>query len=203
MTARLVLVRHGESVANVEQVLDTRPPGARLTEEGVRQASRLADTLAPEPLAAVYASRAVRARQTAAPVAQRHGLAVDVLDGVHESFAGAVEGRSDLEAHEVFRDVYRAWHTGDLDRCVPGGETGRQVLDRFLADLATVSKVHPTGTVVIVSHGAAMRLAAAALASNVDSAFADAHFMPNAGSVLLERSGNGWRCVRWNDVDLP
>lgn len=202
-TARLVLARHGESVANVEQVLDTRPPGTGLTEEGVRQSSRLADALVAEPAVAVYASRAVRAQQTTAPVAQRHGLAVDVLDGVHETFVGEVEGRSDLEAHELFHDVYRAWHAGDLDRCVPDGETGRDVMDRYLADVAAVSAAHPTGTVMIVSHGAALRLAAAALASNVDSAFADAHLMPNTGSVLLERSGNGWHCLRWHDVDLP
>ncbi len=198
-----MLARHGQSVANVEQVLDTRPPGAGLTEEGVRQAAQLADALAAEPVVAVYASRAVRAQQTAAPVADRHGLVVDVLDGVHEIFVGDVEGRGDLEAHEILRDVYRAWHAGDLDRCVPGGETGRDVLDRYLADVAAVSATHSTGTVVIVTHGAAMRLAAAALASNVDSAFADAHFMPNTGSVLLERSGNGWHCLRWHDVDLP
>ncbi|MFN2494754.1 MAG: histidine phosphatase family protein, partial [Pseudonocardiaceae bacterium] len=78
---RLVLVRHGETTANAAGVLDTRLPGCPLSEEGHRQAAELAQRLADEPVVAVYASRALRAQQTAAPVAARHGVAVQVLDG--------------------------------------------------------------------------------------------------------------------------
>ncbi|MCV7110378.1 phosphoglycerate mutase family protein, partial [Mycolicibacterium setense] len=34
MSGRLVLVRHGQSVSNVERRLDTLPPGAELTPTG-------------------------------------------------------------------------------------------------------------------------------------------------------------------------
>ena len=34
MSGRLVLVRNGQSHANLERRLDTRPPGAELTELG-------------------------------------------------------------------------------------------------------------------------------------------------------------------------
>ena len=38
MSGRLVLVRHGQSHGNVERRLDTRPPGAELTDLGREQA---------------------------------------------------------------------------------------------------------------------------------------------------------------------
>ncbi|MET0994512.1 MAG: histidine phosphatase family protein, partial [Mycobacterium sp.] len=38
MSGRLVLVRHGQSHGNVERRLDTRPPGAALTDLGRDQA---------------------------------------------------------------------------------------------------------------------------------------------------------------------
>lgn len=38
VSGRLVLVRHGQSFGNVERRLDTRPPGAALTELGHEQA---------------------------------------------------------------------------------------------------------------------------------------------------------------------
>lgn len=200
---RLLLARHGQTRANVANVLDTVPPGSPLTDEGHRQAWQLAVALAGEPITAVYASHALRARQTAGAVAEQLGLAVTLLDGVHEAYVGDLEG-SDAEEHrELFRDVYRAWQNGDLDRCAPGGETGKHVLSRYLADVDTLAAAHRDDTVLLVSHGGSLRLAAAALAPNVEGGFADTHYLPNAGTVLLERNGARWRCLRWHDVNLP
>lgn len=212
---RLILARHGQTQANVDRVLDTLPPGFPLTDEGSRQAEELADALRDEPVVAVYASPAVRARQTAMPVAARHGLTPIELDGVQEVFVGDLEGRSDPEALELWTGIYRSWHAGHPDRRVPGGETGTEVMQRYhaaLDQLAVPRRSHRTnpadtpedgGTVVVVSHGAAIRLAVATLASNLDSEFAKDEFLLNTGTVVLQTTGNGWHCLRWNDVDLP
>jgi broad specificity phosphatase PhoE len=216
---KLILARHGQTQANLDRVLDTLPPGYPLTAEGRRQAERLADALHDEPVVAVYASPAVRARQTAEPVAARHGLTPIELDGVQEVFLGDLEARSDPEAHELWNAIYRSWHAGHPDRRVPGGESGTDVLHRYRAALsrlaATRHPVHPNGTngtvgaegdgtVVVVSHGGAIRLAAAALATNVTSEFAQEHYLLNTRTVVLAPTGeNGWHCLRWNDVDLP
>jgi broad specificity phosphatase PhoE len=55
---------------------------------------------------------------------------------------------------------------------------------------------------VLVSHGAAIRLAVVALATNVDGAFAGPRYLPNGAMVLLEADDTGWRCLRWDDIDL-
>ena len=41
MTGRLILVRHGQTEANVAKRLDTALPGAKLTPEGLAQAEVL------------------------------------------------------------------------------------------------------------------------------------------------------------------
>jgi broad specificity phosphatase PhoE len=212
---KLILARHGQTRANVDRVLDTLPPGYPLTDDGHRQAAELADALRDEPVVAVYASPAVRARQTAEPVAARHGLTPVELDGVQEVFVGDLEGRCDPEALELWTGIYRSWHAGHPDRRVPGGESGTEVLHRYRTALsrleATRHPHHPNGspgqwdgTLVVVSHGAVIRLAVAALASNLDSDFAKDDFLPNASTVVLQTAGdNGWHCLRWNDVDIP
>lgn len=197
---RLVLARHGETTANVEGLLDTTLPGHPLTELGRRQAAELAEQLCAEPVVAVYASLARRAQQTAQPVADRHGLAVQVLPGVHEVSIGDLEGRRGQRDHDTLHAMYHAWHGGDLHAARPGGESGKQVLDRYLADVATIRARHTGGTAVLVSHGAATRLATVALAANVNGSFAGSRLLPNAATVLLEADGVGWRCLRWDDV---
>lgn len=203
---KLILARHGQTQANIDRVLDTLPPGYPLTAEGWRQATELADALHDEPIVAVYASRAVRAQQTAAPVAARHGLTPIELDGIQEVFLGDLEARSDHEAHQSWIAIYRAWHSGEPDRRVPGGESGTEVLDRYRTALCGLATGRHEGTLVVVSHGGAMRLAAAALAGNVDSDFAQAHYLPNTRTIVFDTDGStgaGWHCLRWNDVDLP
>ncbi|MGH3914710.1 MAG: histidine phosphatase family protein [Pseudonocardiaceae bacterium] len=199
---RLVLARHGQTTANAVGVLDTRLPGAPLSEEGHRQAAELAQQLAGEPVVAVYASRARRAQQTAAPVAERHEVPLRILDGVHEVFIGDLEGRGRAADHDTLHEMYRAWHAGDLDRARPGGESGKQVLDRYLPQVAMIRRTHTQGTVVLVSHGAAIRLSVVALTSNVEGSFAGPRLLANTATVLLEADGLGWRCLRWDDREL-
>jgi broad specificity phosphatase PhoE len=200
---RLVLARHGQTTANSQHILDTRLPGHPLTEAGHQQAADLAQRLADEAVVAVYASRAVRARQTAQPIAARHQLTVQILDGVHEVFIGDLEGCRTPEDHHTLHELYRTWHYGDLEASRPGSESGKQVLERYLADVAAIRRAHwGGGTAVLVSHGAATRLAVVALAANVEGSFAAPRLLPNAATVLLEADGTGWRCLRWDGIEL-
>lgn len=196
---RLVLARHGRTDANVRRVLDSLPPGAPLDELGHAQAAALGDRLAAEPVTAVYASRATRARQTAAPVAAAHGLPVGVLDGVQEVFVGDLEGRADGPARDRFDRVYASWWQGDLDAHLPGGESARDLRARYLPVVARIVEAG-SGTVVLVSHGAAIRLAAAALLGLT----AETRYVPNTGRVILRPEDppatgtGGWALEHWD-----
>jgi broad specificity phosphatase PhoE len=196
---RLVLARHGQTDANVRHALDTRPPGAPLNALGRAQAAALGERLAVGRVTAVHASAAVRAQETAAPIAEAHGLGIEVVDGIHEVFCGDFEGRSGRVALERFMAVYEAWWTGDLDARLPGGESAHDVRNRFLPALDTILD-GASGDIVVVSHGAAIRLVAAALLGDT----AETRYVPNTGLVVLRPNGAGWVLEHWDSaVPMP
>jgi probable phosphoglycerate mutase len=91
-----------------------------------------------------------------------------------------------------------AWADGDLAAEMPGRpETGAGFLARY--DRAVAAAVEGGGTVVGVSHGAAIRAWACARAENVDGAFGEEHGLPNTGVVVLEGDDAGWRVESWLD----
>jgi probable phosphoglycerate mutase len=207
MTGRLVLVRHGQSHANLERRLDTRPPGATLTDLGRDQARAFARDLA-HPTAMIAHSVAVRAAQTAAEISTEIGLDAHEFEGLHEVQVGELEDRNDDDAIAEFETVYQRWHEGDLDVPMPGGETGEEVLDRYVAVLTQLRMRYLDdhawhGDIVVVSHGAAIRLVSAVLAG-VDSSFALDHHLGNAESVVLSPITDGrWSCLQWAKLTPP
>jgi broad specificity phosphatase PhoE len=207
MSGRLVLLRHGQSRSNVERLLDTRPPGASLTPTGVAQARDFARGFDRRAGMLVH-SVAARAAETAAVIGEEWKLAAHLVEGIHEVQVGELEMRNDDEAVNVFNGVYERWHLGELEVAMPGGETGAQVLDRYLPVLNELRMRYLdddqwTGDIVVVSHGAAIRLAAATLAG-VDGSFVVEHHIANAESVVLAPITDGrWSCVHWGQLAPP
>ncbi|MFT3716416.1 MAG: histidine phosphatase family protein [Gordonia sp. (in: high G+C Gram-positive bacteria)] len=198
--ARLYLVRHGETTANVMQQLDTALPGANLTDFGARQGVRFGLENPLTGPAVLVNSVAGRAQQTAGLIASVWETDPQTVEGIHEVQVGDLEGRSDRDAHLQFRDVVHRWHHGELDARVPGGESLEMIRARYIPVLHDLALTHLTGDeqrdVYVVSHGAAIRLAAAHLA-NVDPEFAMKSHLRNTDSVELEFDGNGWTLHRW------
>ena len=191
---RLILARHGRTEGNVIRALDSRPPGMPLDDVGRAQAEDLARRLAAQPVAAVYASRATRAQQTAAPVAAAHDLSVVVIDGVQEADCGELEGATDPASHERFQDVYEAWLNEEFDARLPGGESALEVRARFVAAVEAVAADDP---VVVVSHGAAIRLGVGALLGEG----AETRYVPNAGLVVLTGTPGRWALEHWDGAE--
>lgn len=207
MTGKLVLVRHGETEGNVAKILDTRVPGLPLTERGAAQAKTFGATLLNPPLA-LFCSAALRARQTAGYIEAATGVPVQLLDAVYEVQVGELEGRSDAQAHNLFQRIYRDWHTGELDERVPGGESGYDVLARFLPVIADLRATYlrpgsADGDVLLVNHGAAMRLVSRTL-TGVAPPFTTNNHLDNTETIeLLPREDGGWDCLRWGRFTPP
>jgi len=214
VTGRLVLVRHGQSHGNVDRRLDTRPPGAELTELGRGQARDFAATLTVPP-GMIAHSTATRAVQTASEISSALTTASRmrapdpaVFEGIHEVQVGELEDRADDDAHEEFNAIYRRWHAGELGVSMPGGESGDEVLDRYVPVLDELRMRYLDddawrGDIVVVSHGAAIRLVSAVLAG-VDSDFAIEHHLANTEAVVLAPVTDGrWSCVQWGRLTPP
>jgi len=207
MSGRLVLLRHGQTYSNVERRLDTRPPGAPLTPAGTAQARDFAHSHKQHPGMIVH-SVALRAAQTAEAVGEVLGVAPIEVEGLHEVQVGDLEMRNDDAAVDQFNATYERWHSGELHVPMPGGETGEQVLARYLPVVTSLRLRYLdddawTGDIVVVSHGAAIRLAAAAMAG-VDGSYVVEHHLANAESVVLAPITDGrWSCVRWGQHVPP
>jgi probable phosphoglycerate mutase len=204
---RLHLVRHGQTFSNLASALDTGAPGAALTPEGERQARAVGAALADRPLGQVLASGLDRARATAAEVARPHGLDVLVRDGLREVLAGDLEMRTDPESVQRYLGTMAAWASGDLAAVMPGGESGRQTLDRFDAVVAEILALG-SDEVAVVSHGAMIRLWSATRAVNLTGAAARDRWLDNTGVVTLEHDPgadvrDGWVVTHWQDEAVP
>ena len=154
-------------------------------------------------------SVALRASQTAAEIGDELGLATHEFEGIHEVQVGDLENRNDDEAIERVQDHLPALARGRsrradarrrdrLARCWTGiVPVLTQLRMRYLDDDA----FH--GDIVVVSHGAAIRLASAVLAG-VDGSFALDHHLGNTESVVLAPITDGrWSCVQWGAVMPP
>ncbi|MFJ2607009.1 histidine phosphatase family protein [Streptomyces sp. NPDC087425] len=195
---RLLLVRHGQTPSNVAGVLDTGIPGPGLTDLGERQAAALPEVFADEDIEALYVSDLVRTQLTAAPLAAARGLTPIVREGIRELAAGDLEMLPGTSARGLLylRTAF-AWSAGDTALRMPGGENGDEALGRYDAVVAEAA-ASGAGTVVMVSHGAAIRVWTAARAHNVDVAFAERHGLDNTGVVVLEGSPtDGWKALSW------
>jgi broad specificity phosphatase PhoE len=201
---RLLLIRHGQTPGNVLGQLDTAHPGPGLTELGERQAEKLSRALANERIHALYASTLIRTQITAAPLARVHGLETEVLQGIHEIEAGALEKLTDHESIKRYLGTIFSWADGDLDRRMPAGPSGRDFFQRYDAAMATIAErangAGDSGSVAVVSHGAAIRVWAGLRADNIEPDFAIRHALDNTGIVALEGDpANGWELIHWDD----
>lgn len=195
--ARLLVARHGEAEYETELLTDA---GGWLTVHGREQSRRLADALAPERVARVWTSDQSRAVQTAEVVAARLGVDVVVREGLRELSVGDAAGTDGVP--DPFAATFAAWLGGDLSARIPGGETGAEVVDRVSAVLAEVADAHRGESVLVVSHGGAIRTALPVLACNLDAARAIDLPLPECGVVAVEGDTDCWVARSWGGQPL-
>jgi broad specificity phosphatase PhoE len=106
-TTTVHVMRHGE-VHNPDRILYGRRQGFQLSEKGRRQAEAVADYLADRDIVLVVASPLLRAQETAAPVAARHGLDVLTDPDLTES-VNFFEGKRVSPGDGAWRDPRMWW----------------------------------------------------------------------------------------------
>lgn len=153
---QLILIRHGESVANQMGVVQGHFDSP-LNAQGKAQAQALAEALAHERFDAVYASDLARARETGMAVAERLGLPLSVDARIREIDVGVFSGLSWQAIAERYPEEHRRFVDSGNWALVPraeGEEATRERIDSFLAEL---KERHPGGRVAIAAHGAILR----------------------------------------------
>jgi probable phosphomutase (TIGR03848 family) len=154
----LLLIRHALNDW-VGERLAGWTPGVHLNDQGRTQASDLARRLAGVPLAAIYSSPLERTVETAHPLAEAHGLAVHVREGLGEARYGHWTGRNlqDLREEELWPMV-QVYPSGVR---FPGGESFRELQARMVAELDAIRDAHSGQIVAVISHSDPIKLAVA------------------------------------------
>ncbi|CAK0779527.1 Phosphoglycerate mutase [Gammaproteobacteria bacterium] len=142
---KIILVRHGESEANVAGVISDDPirPVA-LTDRGRNQARMVADQLSHIPFIRAYASEFLRARQTAEILLLRQACPLHIDARLNERKSGM-----DGLPVERFNGLVRPDPIGIRP---PGGESFLEQMERLRAFLEDIATVQPDGPVLAVSH---------------------------------------------------
>lgn len=198
---KLILVRHGETDDNKNLVFQGQE-GRGLNERGREQAALLAArfTAAQIRAAAIYTSDLDRARETAAIVGGALGLEPRLDPDLREVFLGAWQGLSQAQVEARFPDEWAAWTRGD-DLARGGGESYAALGDRLSRAIGRISEAHPVSTVVVVSHGAAIKTFVARVLGLGTPGLRTYRAAHNTGVCVVERGPDGvHRLLVWNDA---
>jgi probable phosphoglycerate mutase len=156
---RIVLIRHGEAVCNVDGVVGGKLGCRGLTEKGRQQIGALADRLKGSAelrdATALYSSVLPRAVETAE-------LLRDVIgaDGVRLALEQQCElcelhpGESDNMTWQEVIDTFGVpdWNVDETKPIAPGGESWASFRPRAAAAVQALAERHPGETVVAVVH---------------------------------------------------
>ena len=211
-------VRHGETDANVADLLDTAVPGPGLNAMGQQQALDVADMLAPRgPFAALFDSQLIRTQQTAAPLASMLGISVQELSALNEINAGIFEDFPQASPAGLLVTAGPvAWTLGlPLTPNLAPGSTDFNgvVFNRgFTGALETIYNtavanpvVAADGNVTAVAYSSAGTISAGVLANvdNPNPLLAVTNSLPNTGVVVVEGSPqSGWTLVNWDGIAI-
>lgn len=144
-------VRHGESAGNAARIF-TGQTDSPLTDRGRRQAEAIADELAKVKFDRIVTSDLSRTRDTAATIAKRHRMPVEVFPELREIDVGDRTGASFDEVRGLPNwsdDGFVAW---------PGGETFDHVTSRILGVIDRLTRESPGKTILVVGHGGVNRI---------------------------------------------
>lgn len=148
MAVEVYVMRHGETEANVQQILLGRGDSP-FTEAGQRQPLEVARHLRGRRLGCVYSSPMERAQRTAGLVIESLGRPIPLKTepALAEIDAGEFTG---LTFEEVRRRVPQGAVLGEFR--YPGGESWRDVQARAVEFVRSLEGGHDGGAVLLVTH---------------------------------------------------
>ncbi len=149
--ATFLLVRHAENDYLSGGRIAGRAAGVHLNARGREQAEKLAARLAGAGVARIFSSPLERALETAAPLAARLGLKIEVSSAFTEIGFGEWTGKQfdDLRRHPRWR-AFNAFRSGTR---IPGGELAVEVQARMVTEMERLREVHGELAIAVFTHG--------------------------------------------------
>jgi 2,3-bisphosphoglycerate-dependent phosphoglycerate mutase len=194
----IYVMRHGESIVNVQRRLTCRLYDGDLSPLGREQASKAALWFADKALSRIVYSPFHRAQQTAEIVGAQVGVAPVMDERLCEMDCGNLEGRTGEDAWAIWASVYERWLMADWEAAFPEGETYRNAYTRYKACL---DSMRAAGNVLLVTHGGITNTVLPYLC--VNAAALQVRHLDNTGIITLEPEPmtGQYICWSWNLVE--
>jgi len=193
VSRRLVLLRHGRTAWN-ESGRAQGHADIELDPTGHAQAESAARQLAGLDPAALWSSDLARARQTAGYVASACGLSPRYDDRLREFDVGERQGLTLDEFAGRFPDEYTSWVRGDALLPVRDGEVTEDVERRIVPALREcLGSLGHGETGLVVTHGAAMKVAVTGLLGWPRDLTISLKGVDNCAWVVLDEIEHGGR----------
>ena len=158
----LLIVRHGETEWNAEGRIQGHTD-IGLSENGAQQARSLGQRLADRQIDVAYSSDLKRTSETARLALGHRNVVLNETPRLREYHKGIFEGMTLTEIQTQFPDEYPKYLEKDLSYAPEGGETTRDVSTRMASIFQEIKAEHLDETVLVVSHGGALRAAMVSL----------------------------------------
>ena len=202
---RIYFTRHGESQANILRQISNRGLVHPLTRKGREQAVALADKLQDCAITRIYSSPMLRAIETSIIVANRLGVAYEVMDALREYDCGIAESRADEAGWQMWQAVFDDWSEHKRwERRIEGGESFYDIRDRFVPFIdGLVSQYSDTDAhLLCVAHGGILWMMLPLVLSNVDNDLMAKHGFGHTTCIVSELRPDGLRCVEWDGAKI-
>ncbi|NLV16895.1 MAG: histidine phosphatase family protein [Syntrophomonadaceae bacterium] len=197
---RLFLVRHGTTGWN-ESGKYQGTMDVPLSDQGRREAGKVADKLRREDIKAIYSSNLIRARETAEIIAESHNLQVIVIPEIGEIDFGEWEGLNEKEIRERFgEETYRVWLEDPERAVISGGDSITDFSRRVVGGFNKVVEGHTGEAIVMVTHGGALMALGCYLHGEDLSCFRR-YYHNNAAISVVELEGDVFRFKHLNVRD--
>lgn len=151
---KLYFIRHGRQdsmLCNVD---------VGLSKEGHKQADLAGKRLKGLGIDALYTSDMARAIETGEEISKHIDIKGKVLRGLRETEFGDMEGLTDEEMKEKYKDFYIERDKFLEDLSYPNGENGKECYDRMIKAVRQIieeCEKDKKENIAIVSHGGAIR----------------------------------------------
>ena len=154
----LLLIRHGQSRANLERVFAGNYD-VPLTRLGFKQAEKTAEFIAENyKVDCVYASDLIRAFETGKTIANALKLPITPNNGLREIRAGEWEALPFDDIVIKFPEEYKIWKEDIGNSSCPDGESVKALGERVMATLTAIAEENDGNTVVIATHATPIRV---------------------------------------------
>ena len=183
---KIIMVRHGQSVANSENKFAGHSD-FDLTELGRKQAQLAASyLLARERVDVIYSSDLLRAHNTALPFAKAYGLPINDTTALREISAGLWEGRTIPDLIEEFPKDMKTWRDDFSNARCTGGESVSELYARMIPAVSEIAKRHAGKTVLMTTHATPVRAIECFSRSWGAERMADVPFVRNSAISIFE-----------------